>query len=119
MPAGRPPVFETADELQNAIDSYINVVEKQLTITGLCYHLGFCSRQSFYDLEKQIEFSYTIKRARLFIENKYEEMLHGNNVTGPIFALKNLGWKDKTELEHSGSEGGPIQIALNKHLENA
>ena len=36
------------------------------------------------------------------IENGYEKRLFENNPTGSIFALKNMGWKDKTETEHSG-----------------
>ena len=119
---GRPPIFETSQELDNAIQSYFNegvkirkvvvgkppnqqVVEVPIpTITGLCYYIGFESRQSFYDYEKKPEFSYTVKRARLFIEQEYEEQLSVGNTVGAIFALKNMGWRDKTEqdVKHSG-----------------
>lgn len=121
---GRPPKYETNDELQDAIDNYVKKIKdskgkEKLTISGLCYELGFCSRQSFYDLEKDEKFSYTIKRARLFIESNYESKLTEQNATGSIFALKNFGWKDKQELEHGGVDGAPIQITLNKYLENA
>lgn len=119
--AGRPPIFETVDDLANAIDDYFqNGVTKRKvvigkgentrveeipvpTITGLCYYIGFESRQSFYDYEDKDEFSYTIKRARLFIEKEYEEQLSVGNTTGAIFALKNMGWRDKTETEHTGA----------------
>jgi hypothetical protein len=118
--SGRPPLFKTADELQQAINDYFNsgikkrkviigkppnqeVVEIPVpTITGLCYYIGFESRQAFYDLGLKHEFSYTIKRARLFIEQEYEEQLQQGNTTGAIFALKNMGWTDKSEVEHSG-----------------
>lgn len=111
--------FETPKELEKAINDYfqngvkIRQVEvgsaekKQVvnipvpTITGLCFYSGFASRQSFYDYEKKKEFSYIIKRARLFIEQEYEEQLHFGNVTGAIFALKNMGWKDKTEVDQN------------------
>lgn len=36
------------------------------------------------------------------IENSLEEKLENNSVAGIIFALKNMGWKDKQEVEHSG-----------------
>jgi hypothetical protein len=119
--AGRPPIFETADQLEQAIDNYFRtgvkkrkviigkspnaqIVEIEVpTITGLCYHIGFESRQSFYDYEERDEFSYTIKRARLFIEVEYEEQLTTGNTVGAIFALKNMGWRDKTETEYSGN----------------
>ena len=71
-------------------------------------HLGFCDRQSFYEYEKKPEFTYTIKKARFFIEQHYEELLQTGNVTGAIFALKNFGWVDRTEsnIEVSGKDIG-------------
>ena len=120
MNPGRPPKFKTAEELQDAINDYFNngVEKKKVlvgrapnqelleipvpTITGLCYYIGFESRQSFYDYEKKDGFSYTIKRARLFIEKEYEQLLQVGNTTGAIFALKNMGWSDKQTVEHEG-----------------
>jgi hypothetical protein len=117
MSAGRPPLYETPDELQDKIDLYFqegietktvvigppnnrSTIEIEVpTITGLCYFLGFESRQSFYAYEKKPEFSYTIKKARLFIEKHYEEMLQTGNTTGAIFALKNFDWSDKQEID--------------------
>lgn len=130
---GRPRLFETADELQKSIDEYFNegvkkrkvtvgkppktsVIEIPIpTITGLCYYLGFESRQSFYDYEKEDGFSYTVKRARLFIEQEYEEQLQIGNTVGAIFALKNMGWIDKTQTDFtSGGESiSPIQWVTN------
>ena len=95
-------LFDTPEEMQEAIDAYF-ASEGKKTISGLAYHLGFESRQSFYDYEERPDYSYTIKRARLRIEMTYEQALHGNSCTGAIFALKNLGWKDKSEVEQSGS----------------
>ncbi len=117
MPAGRPPKYKTPEEMQEKIDEYFNnlptkvimVGDKEretpiITITGLCYHLGFECRQSFYDYEKREGFSYTIKRARLLIEHDYElELKLGNNNSGNIFALKNFGWKDKQEIESTNT----------------
>ena len=40
--------------------------------------------------------------ALLIVENGYEMALRENNAAGSIFALKNMGWKDKTEHEMSG-----------------
>lgn len=126
-----PPTFKTPEELENKIDDYFNngVRVKEYiigrvpnqttvkipvpTITGLCYYLGFASRQSFYDYEKNTNYSYTIKRARLFIEQEYEEQLQHGNTTGAIFALKNMGWKDSQSLEHTGKDGGPIETTTN------
>ena len=117
MPAGRPPKYESAEQLQVAIDEYFDS-NPTLTITGLCLHLGFESRQSFYDLQKVDEFSYTIKKARMRIESAYEELLQTKAFAGAIFALKNFGWTDKQTIEHEGklelpriilSEGGSCE----------
>lgn len=123
---GRPPLFDSFDILQDKISDYFaNGVRKKTiligpkdnqrefeievpTITGLCYFLGFESRQSFYDYELREGFSYTIKRARLFIEQHYEEMLQTGNTTGAIFALKNFDWKDKQE--YSGDTRSKLTI---------
>jgi hypothetical protein len=117
MPAGRPPLFETVEDLQKMIDSYFQdgvtvkkvvigkapnnyVLEVEVpTISGLAHYIGFESRQSFYDYELKQEFAYTIKKTRLFIEQHYEEMLQVGNTTGAIFALKNFGWTDRQEID--------------------
>ena len=115
-PPGRPPIYKTPEELQAAIEEYFQggyrtrqvmvqyknrhawVDVPVITITGLVIFLGFSDRTSFYDYEKQEMFSYIIKRARTFIEREYEEQLQLGNVTGAIFALKNFGWHDRTDL---------------------
>lgn len=114
--SGRPPKFEHKEDMLTLIVDYFNETElKELTITGLVLFLGFDGRQSFYDYEKKKEFSYIIKRARAVIENKYETMLTENNATGSIFALKNMGWKDKQDLDHTtkGESMKPPVININ------
>lgn len=117
---GRPPKYKTKEEMQEAIDNYFNdlpsyevIVGAEIlqvrkpTITGLAYALGFCSRASMYEYESKEEFSDTIKRARLRIENDYEMQLRTANTghAGIIFGLKNLGWSDKQEIDHKSSDG--------------
>ena len=109
---GRPPMFKDPAEMQAAIDEYLGTTPIK-TISGLAYHLGFESRQSFYDYESRPEFSYTIKRARTKIEIYYEEKLSGTTPTGPIFALKNLGWKDKQEVSQVDEDGNSVQPIIN------
>ena len=99
---GQPPKYSTSEDIQIEIDNYFLFNEEQeepLTITGLALQLGFESRQSIYDYEKHGEFSYTIKRARLRIENFAEKKLFSTTPTGAIFALKNFGWHDKQEID--------------------
>lgn len=102
MAAGRPAIYDNVEELEIKIQEYFDQEETPITVSGLAYYLGFVSRQSLQDYKEREEFSYTIKRAVLFIESCYEQKLSGTTPTGAIFALKNMGWKDKTETELSG-----------------
>ena len=109
MAGGRPLKYKTAKELQSKIDDYFEHVSKPLgfdvngipyyepiTITGLALHIG-CYRETILNYSKKDEFFDTIKMARLRCENFAEKKLFGNNVTGPIFALKNYGWEDRSQ----------------------
>lgn len=123
---GRPPKYNTPEEMQEIIDLYFDVCkaneteyqfeipEKHLslvsswggpvipTVAGLSLALGM-SRQALLDYEKKDEFLDTVKRAKQRIEAYIEQRLFGNNVTGVIFNLKNnFGWRDKQDVEHSG-----------------
>lgn len=106
-PPGRPRKFDSPEQFDAAVDSYVASKEGgRLTWTGLALYLGFCSRVSIDEYLKYEGFSYSVKRAKLLVENSYEESLGGDgSPAGSIFALKNFGWSDKQELEHSGSVG--------------
>lgn len=82
------------------------------TITGLTLFLGFCDRQSLYDYQKKEEFTGIIKKCRLMVEMAYEEKLSSKDVTGAIFALKNMGWKDKSEVDNN--HAGAVQLVFTK-----
>lgn len=125
MEAGRPPVYDNPDDLAKKVDEYFEYVKgdytyvcktdddgkeydtkvytrepEPVTITGLCLYLGFESRQSFYDYEKRPGFSYIIKRSRMMVENYYEKTAQSaKQQTFHIFALKNMGWSDKQEID--------------------
>ena len=95
---GRPPKYETAEEIHDKCTEYFEScieLEEKITITGLALFLGFCSRKSLYEYEKKEEFRYIIKNAMLVVENSYESK--GTNFD--IFALKNMGWTDKQEID--------------------
>ena len=98
------------EQFDEAVDQYIadcKVDEKKPTITGLVLALGFSSRGSLMRYEQNPEFRDSVRRARLLIENSYEEDLRqrGMSPVGSIFALKNLGdWKDKRDVELSGED---------------
>jgi hypothetical protein len=121
---GRPAFFNSPEELQAKIDDYFKnppdvkeiayeggIIKLHLfSICGLAYFLGFESRQSFYAYEAKEEFNYIIKRARLKIEMHYEQNLAFNNATGSIFALKNMGWMDRTDITSGGEKITDVKV---------
>lgn len=110
---GRPPIFDSPDKFVQACDEYFNTtLPGTRTITGLALYLGFESRQSFYDYEKRDEFSYIVKTARLKVENDYELTLRSASVAGSIFALKNMGWKDRNEVAPVDPDGNALKQEL-------
>lgn len=104
MTLGRPPHYVTPEDLQEAVDKWLkDTAPCERTVTGLALYLGFASRQSVHDLAARgDDFSYVIKRAQLWVENAYELKLTGPNAAGPIFALKQMGWRDQQDLHHTG-----------------
>jgi hypothetical protein len=105
MAGGRPLKFATPQALEKACDEYFADCEankQPFTITGLALALD-TSRETLCNYEEKDAFFDTVKRAKLKCENYAEKQLYTSSPTGPIFALKNYGWKDKQETEHSGT----------------
>jgi len=111
-PVGRPRLIKSKEDFDMLVDTYIDMCKQSnepILLTGLVLSLGLCSKDSFYDYGKIDEFSDSVKRARLLIEMEYEKRLNnGSNAAAPIFALKNFGWADKQEIEHSGNAQSPV-----------
>ncbi len=115
---GRPVAFETVEELQELIDGYFDycdellrrdddgkvVSSKPYTMTGLARAIGV-DRRTLLNYSHKEDFFPLIKAAKSRVEEYAEERLFGNTqVAGSIFTLKNNhGWKDKQEIDHSGS----------------
>ena len=109
---GRPAAYETPEAMQEAVDNYIARCKSDgepVTLTGGLIALGLNSKQTLSDYEQKDGFSGPVKRFRLAVEAEYERRLHDSSPTGAIFALKNMGWSDRQELEHTGANGGPIK----------
>jgi hypothetical protein len=101
---GKPPFYSDPVEMQKSCDDYFAKCEQDkdpLTMTGLALALGFNTRKSLLDYSKKVEFVNIIKKAHLKVECGYEKRLAGNSPTGAIFALKNMDWNDKTEVEQN------------------
>lgn len=125
---GRPPKYTKAEIMQYKINKYFescfvpsrnkkgeilfdekgNVIKIQVrpfTVSGLADALDM-SRQSLLNYSEKEEFFDTIMRAKRKCEVYAEEMLFDKNSTnGAKFSLANNfeGWREKQEVEHSGS----------------
>lgn len=107
-PGGRPRKFESPEQFDELADKYFEDCKAEglpITWTGLCLGVGVCQRSSLepykegkYDTDEQ-KFSYSIKKALMRVELEYEKRLVNDGGSGPIFALKNFGWKDKQEMD--------------------
>lgn len=111
---GRPRLYDDPQIFSDTTDDYFNAVEtagKLPTLSGLCLHLGFVDKQSFSRYEEYgEEFSLTVKKARLKIEDDRHQRLANPACTGVIFDLKvNHGWQDKVVTELTGADGGPVK----------
>lgn len=98
---GRPLLYNDPGKLQTAVDAYFASTPRA-TLSGLAVHLGM-DRSSLYNYAERDGFFLIIKRAQARVEAIYEERLVWDNATGVIFPLKNMGWKDKTEVENTGN----------------
>jgi hypothetical protein len=125
---GRPPIWETPDQLQAGIDLYFEVEAKVLvgyedgepiyalqpTMSGLALSLGV-DRKTITNYANKDEFFPAIKKARNMVENALERHLYGKNVTGAIFNLKNnFGWVDKREVDNKSSDGSMTPKAIER-----
>ncbi len=138
-PVGRPPMFESADQMQKLIDAYfvecdgkpfldkdgnpmrnkdgkiIRDDRRPYTITGLALALGFNSRQALLNYEGKEEFYDTIVRAKARVERYAEERLYDNHgANGAKFSLANnfKGWSEKQQIEGSINTKQEISIEL-------
>lgn len=105
--AGRPLKFATVEELQQKIDDYFAVtVPAYYTITGLALALDtdrstLCEYGDGNRDDKDPRYSYTIKEAKTRIEHGYELSLRTRGSAGDIFGLKNFGWTDQQQIDHT------------------
>jgi len=105
--------FKDPEKAQILIDDYFDNTDFP-TYTGMIRHLGFKSRQSWlnYRNSDNRELAEVFELGTLRIEEIYEIRL--NNAKSPIaaiFALKNMGWKDK-DVDELGTQKNPIHMAV-------
>ena len=101
--------YKTAKALGKKADQYIHACLKgnvPITVTGLVVYLGFATRKSLNDYQTMSpEYAFEVKRALLLVERAYEMRLHGKSPAGAMFALKQMGWKDTSDVNHLSPDG--------------
>jgi hypothetical protein len=101
-PGGRPLKFQTPEDLEAKGLEYIKLCEsagRPMTITGMAIHLD-TSRETLMDYQERDQFSDTVKKLKSYCEDYAEQSMYiGKNPAGAIFALKNFGWRDRTEQD--------------------
>lgn len=121
MPAGRPTEFkpEYGEEI-------LQLMAGGLSLTAAAAELGFHRQRVYEWVERHPKFADAVKLAmakrQLFLERRLLSADAGPVVTSTIFALKNAApadWREKHEVEHSGPEGGPIQLASPERRKSA
>ena len=109
---GRPPHWNNCYDLDFMCEMYFDWCEEENKHPGVCGLAVFLGvdRQTILDYSRRPEFSDTIKKAKGRVEAYLEQCLHSNSVAGTIFNMKNnFGWKDQTQVEQSGPDGGAIK----------
>lgn len=101
---GRPRLYKSPEEFDKKVEEYQDYckeTKEPVTWTGLALFMGFAQRACIDEYQNYEGFSNSVKRAKTFVEWHYEMRLCGDKPTGAIFALKNFGWKDKSEVEQT------------------
>jgi hypothetical protein len=116
-PLKLPLKYKTVKKLEETIEEYFNKRKKEkepITLSGLALALG-CDISTIKDYasakegDSRYTFSLPIKKAYLKIQDFAEKKLYsGQVVAGVIFALKNFGWSDKQEIDHT-TKGDKIE----------
>ena len=112
MPAGRPRIYNSVAKLDKDCEAFFDLCAEngeRPTISGLALHLGFADKTTLYEYRDRPEFSYPIKKSLLLIEKFLELKLENQSVAGIIFALKNMGWKDKVETGFTDKDGNDVK----------
>lgn len=108
-PGGRPPIWTDPSVLQKLVDQYFEHEEKP-TLAGLACALDI-SRRTLYNYDEKDKFLYIIKKAREKVEEIYEKyLIYGEKPVGTIFALKNMGWKDRSDVTSNDETLKPTPI---------
>ena len=95
--------YDNAKDLMEKVEEYFNTTKPQdQTAAGLCIFLGI-ARTTYNNYAAGSlgeEVAEVIAWAKTRLEHKYAlDLNYKANPTGPIFALKQLGWRDNQDVD--------------------
>lgn len=107
---GRPRIIPTPEEFDRRVDAYLSDCRENgepILLTGMILAIGLNSRASLDEYIAYDGFSNSVKRAKAFVEQAYERRLATGEIqaAGPIFALKNFGWRDNKDVTLGNAPG--------------
>lgn len=111
---GRPRIIPSPEEFDRRVDAYVadcKANSEPILLTGMILALGLSSRTSLDEYANYEGFSDSVKRAKAIVEHAYERKLATGEIqaAGPIFALKNFGWKDQRDVALGNADDKPFQ----------
>lgn len=109
----RRPKFQDKEELEDRIDLFYDMCEclnMPVTYTGLMLVLGLNNKNQLSSLRYHQEYGELVSAAIASVEFFYESKLSEGKPVGAIFALKNFGWSDRTDVAIADSD--PQKVAM-------
>jgi hypothetical protein len=113
---GRPKLYR-----HEMCDQFVDAMAKGLTAEAAAARIGISARSLFYWQKEHAEFLQVIQegwqRSQLWWEERALAMAIGEagNTQIVVLGLRNrsraaTGWNKTVKLEHTGPEGGPLQV---------
>jgi hypothetical protein len=106
-PPGKPRKIKSPEEFEKLATAYFDKCKaenKKATICGLALGLGLSTRTSLDAYLSYEGFEEVAAAAKMRVEHEYEQRLFSSSPVGAIFALKNMGWQDKQQVDVEGLE---------------
>ena len=105
--------FKDKEELQERIDLFYdmcNDLRVPITYTGLMLVLGLNNKNQLSGLRYHEEYGEIVRSAIASVEFFYETQLSGGKPVGAIFALKNFGWSDRTDVAIADTDPHKVSV---------
>jgi len=105
----------TKPKIQIDLNKVESLAANGLTQEQIACALGISESTLTKRKKENTDFTDAIKRGKAkgiaLVTNKLMESIKGGNMTGMIFFLKTqAGWKETNVQEHTGANGGAIQV---------